>query len=115
MGAAGVVRQAGIMRRSLAHAAAPGHGWRLGLRPGAGWASFRRLRQIGGASTASSGGISVGLGASAGSDGTSSRSSSDMDQSSILSRMYCVFTSLYAAIVDKFHASGNKKTATPEE
>jgi len=38
-----------------------------------------------------------------------------MDQSSILSRMCCVFTSLYAAIVDKFHAAGNKKTATPEE
>jgi len=29
--------------------------------------------------------------------------------------MDCVFTSLYAAIVDKFHVSGNKKTTTPEE
>ncbi len=62
---------------------------------------------------ASAGGMSVGMGASAGSDGTSSRSSSDMDQSSIVSQKYCVFTSHYAAIADKFHASGNKKTATP--
>jgi len=38
-----------------------------------------------------------------------------MDQSSIVSRMVCVFTSQYAAIADKFHASGNKKTAIPEE
>jgi hypothetical protein len=82
---------------------------------GGGAGGVSSIAAEGRASTASAGEMSVGLGASVGSDGTSSRSSSDMDQSSIVSRMVSVFTSQYAAIVDKFHASGNKKTAIPEE